>query len=393
MLTRNELQTLYDQGPDAVFALLQTLGATLQAQQEQLDALHQQNTLLLAQNVGLHERVHELEARLNKNSTNSSKPPSSDGFQKKAPPVNLRQKTGKPSGGQPGHGGHTLKWCDTPDQTLSHAPSACSACGTSLLEVPGVLTEQRQVFDLPPLTLHVTQHQRLACVCPHCQTRTLGAFPTDVTQPTQYGPEILALGVYLNQYQLLPLARTAEMLTDLLGHAPSQGTLLTAIGAAYHALAPVETALKTAVATGAVSHFDETGVRVARHLHWIHVACTPTLTLYAHSRYRGRKALAEIAILPCFQGISVHDGYAAYQDPGYPCRQALCNAHHLREVLGLFETTQQKVSGCFRTPEGAEHFCRIRGYISTMRKQGTSLLTSLRSVFTGPFLYPCLTHA
>ena len=272
MLTRNALQTLYNQGPDAVFALWQTLEATLLAQQEQLDALHQHNAWLGEhnawlgeQNVALYERVHELEARLNKNSDNSSKPPSSDGLRKKAPPVNLRPKTGKPSGGQPGHGGHTLKWSAAPDQTLSHSPSACSACGASLREVPAILVEQRQVFDLPPLRLQVTQHQSVACVCPHCQTRTLGAFPTDVTQPTQYGPEILALGVYLNQYQLLPLARTEEMLTDLLGHSPSQGTLLTALGAAYQALAPVETALKTAVTMGAVSHFDETGVRVARH--------------------------------------------------------------------------------------------------------------------------------
>ena len=330
----------------------------------------------------------------------------------------------------------------------------------------------------------------------------MGAFPPKVTQSTQYGPEILALGVYLNQYQLLPLARTHEMLADLLGYAPSQRALLTAIGEAYHALAPVEAIIKTAVATANVSHFDETGVRAACHLHWIHVACTPTLTVYAHSLYRGRKAFAEIGILPRFQGTSVPDGYTAYQDPRYPGRHALCNAHHLRELLGLFETTrqtwsqrmstllrrlkrrkeaaqtrnelaldlgqlaryrqayrliltkglrqnplpaptgqrgrpaqgvarslllrlqaseeavlrfatdfavpfdnnqaerdlrmikvQQKVSGCFRTVEGAEHFCRIRGYISTMRKQRTSLLTALRSVFIGQLIYPCLTPA
>lgn len=496
MLTRNELQTIYDQGPDAVFALLQTLGATIRTQQEQLDALQKQNAQLQA-------RVQELEARLNKNSDNSSKPPSSDGLKKKSPnPPNLRQKTGKPSGGQPGHPGHHLKWSEHPDHTVTHAPLVCSACGASLEEVEGPTEAKRQVFDLPPIQFEVTEHQTRSCVCPHCQTHNVGAFPAEVTQPTQYGPQILALGVYLNQYQLLPLARTEEILTDLFGRSPSQGTLSTAILAAYNALSPVEKAIKTAVSEAEVLHFDESGVRVAQHLHWIHVAGTSNLTFYAHNANRGRKAFAAIGILPDYHGTSVHDSYPAYHDPSYPCRHALCNAHLLREMLGLFETTQQtwtqrissllrslkrlkeatqarsepaldvlqlehyrrayrriiargleqnplpertgkrgrpanglarslllrlqaseeavlrfatdfavpfdnnqaerdlrmikvqqKVSGCFRTLLGADHFCRIRGYISTMRKQGHSLLTALRSVFTGEPTLPCFNDA
>ena len=493
MLTRNQLQTIYDEGPDAVFELVQKLWATIVAQQEQIDALQKQNVLL-------HERIHELETRLNKNSNNSSKPPSTDGLKKKSPdPANLRQKTGKPSGGQLGHPGHNLKPVDQPDHTVPHKPEACTSCGGSLQEAEVVAIDKRQVFDLPPIKLEVTEHQALSCVCPHCQALNVGEFPPEVIQPTQYGPEILALCVYLNQYQLIPLARTEEMLTDLLGQSPTQGTLVTAILEAHKALEPVEAAIKTAVTEAKVVDFDETGIRVARHLHWIHVACTPKLTFYAHQPNRGRKAFAAIGILPHFGGISVHDGYRAYFDPSYPGKQALCNAHHLRELLGLYESlhqtwtqrmsallrslqrlkeaalargeqaltseqldryravyrkilqrgfqqnplpeptgkrgrpangparslllrlqqeedavlrfatdfavpfdnnqaerdlrmikVQQKVSGCFRTPVGADHFCRIRGYISTMRKQGMHILTAIRSVFTGELIRPCL---
>lgn len=493
MLTRNQLQTIYDQGPDAVFELVQKLWATIVAQQEQIDALQQQNVLL-------HERIHELETRLNKNSNNSSKPPSSDGLQKKSPnPANLRQKTGKPSGGQLGHLGHNLKFVDQPDHTVAHQPEACTSCGGSLKEAEVVAIDRRQVFDLPPIKREVTEHPSLSCVCPHCQTRNVGQFPPEVIQPTQYGPEILALGVYLNQYQLIPLARTEEMLTDLLGQSPTQGTLVTALWEAHKALEPVEAAIKAAVTEAKAVDFDETGVRVAKHLHWMHVACTPKLTFYAHHPNRGRKAFVAIGILPHFGGISVHDGYPAYDDPSYPGKHALGNAHHLRELLGLYQSqhqtwtqrmsallrslprlkeaalvrgehalsfeqlgryravyreivqcgcqqnplseptgkrgrpangparslllrlqreedavlrfatdfavpfdnnqaewdlrmikVQQKVSGCFRTPLGADHFCRIRGYISTARKQGMHILTAIRSVFTGELIRPCL---
>ena len=493
MLTRDQLQIIYDQGPDAVFELVQKLWATIVAQQEQIDALQQQNVLL-------HARILELETRLNKNSNNSSKPPSSDGLKKKSTnPANLRQKTGKPSGGQLGHPGHNLKFVDQPDHTVAHKPEACTSCGGSLTEAQVVAVDKRQVFDLPPIKLEATEHQALSCVCPHCKTLNVGEFPLEVIQPTQYGPEILAMCVYLNQYQLIPLARTEEMLTDLLGQSPTQGTLVTAILEAHKALEPVEAAIKTAVTEANVVDFDETGVRVAKHLHWIHVACTPKLTFYAHHPNRGRKAFVAIGILPHFGGISVHDAYPAYFDPSYPGNQALCNAHHLREMLGLYQSlhqtwtqrmsalmrslqrlkesalargeqaltakqldryrgvyrrivqrgfqqnplseptgkrgrpvngparslllrlqreedavlrfatdfavpfdnnqaerdlrmikVQQKVSGCFRTPLGADHFCRIRGYISTARKQGMHILTAIRSVFTGELIRPCL---
>jgi transposase len=486
MLTREEFQVLYDQGPDALYALFQTLWT-------RLAALEQQNAQLSA-------RVQELEARLSKDSHNSSKPPSTDAFKKPAPkPCNLRQKTGKRPGGQPGHRGNTLTLVDKPDHTQVHAPADCAGCGASLQDAPTQRKERRQVFELPPLKLAVTEHQTHSCVCPHCHTLNVGAFPQEVAQPAQYGPNMLGLCVYLSQYQLLPLARIQELLVDLWGQSPSQGTFTAAIAACSRRLAPVETALKAALLRTPVLHSDETGVQVTKQLHWIHVASTPLLTFYAHHAKRGREAFAAMGILPHFGGTSVHDCLASYHDPTYVCMHSLCNAHLLRELLGLFETTrqtwlqrlsallralkrakevaqaagksaldpvlllryqavyrqivgrglgqnpsptrtgrrgrpangacrslllrlqkredgvlrfaldfavpfdnnqaerdlrmikvQQKVSGCFRSTEGADHFCRIRGYISTLRKQGSGILSALRSVFLGDPLYPCL---
>ena len=486
MLTRDEFQVLYDQGPDALYALFQTLWTRLAALEEQ--------------NARLSARVQELEARLSKDSHNSSKPPSSDGLNKPTPkPCNLRQKTGKRPGGQPGHLGHTLKVVEHPHHTQVHAPTICAGCGGSLQDAPVLSKDRRQVFDLPPLKLEVTEHQTHSCVCPQCNTLNVGAFPQEVAQPVQYGPQMLGLCVYLSQYQLLPLARIQELLVDLFGQSPSQGTFTTAIAACSRRLQPVEVALKAALLHVPVLHSDETGVQVDKQLHWIHVAATSTLTFYAHHAKRGREAFTAIGLLPHFEGTSVHDSLASYHDPSYACTHSLCNAHLLRELLGLFETThqtwlqrmsallrnlkrakevaqaagksaldpglllryqtvyrrlverglgqnpsptrtgrrgrpangacrslllrlkkreeavlrfaldfavpfdnnqaerdlrmikvQQKVSGCFRSTDGADHFCRIRGYISTLRKQGSAILSALRSVFMGDPIYPCL---
>ena len=294
MLTREEFQVLYDQGPDALYALFQTLWT-------RLAALEEQNARLAA-------RVQELEARLSKDSHNSSKPPSSDGLNKPKPkPCNLRQKTGKRPGGQPGHPGHTLKLVDNPDYTKVHAPTTCAGCGGSLEEAPVRSHQRRQVVDLPPLKLEVTEHQTISCVCPHCNTLNVGAFPEEVAQPAQYGPQMLGLCVYLSQYQLLPLARIQEMLVDLWGQSPSQGTFTAAIAACAQRLEPVEAALKAALLRSEVLHSDETGVQVDKQLHWIHVAGTSTLTFYAHHAKRGREAFTAMAILPHFEGTSVHD--------------------------------------------------------------------------------------
>jgi transposase len=102
--------------------------------------------------------------------------------------------------------------------------------------------EHRQVFDLPKTRIEVTEHQAEVKVCPQCGERNKGAFPEAVTQPVQYGPEIKAQAVYFNQYQLLPLERTAETFEALYGHRPSEASLITACQEAAEQIEPIYSA-------------------------------------------------------------------------------------------------------------------------------------------------------
>src|SRR3954462_6711098 len=178
-------------------------------------ALLKENARLRAENSALKEtlepllaRIAELERRLGLNSSNSAKPPSSDGLNKpkrEPRPRSLRERSGKPPGGQKGHKGETLRRGDGPEHTVEHSPEACPACGSALSATMSTGYGARQVFDLPePLPLAVTEHRAHTCRCGHCGRLTRADFPDGVTAPVQYGPRIAAVVVYLLHYQLLP---------------------------------------------------------------------------------------------------------------------------------------------------------------------------------------------
>lgn len=483
MLSRDEILAIYQSGPDAMVALVEQLLV---------------NQALLEQQVsGLTTRVTELEARLNKDSHNSHQPPSSDGPAKRPRARSLRQRSGKKSGGQAGHPGVTRTLVDDPDVVLAHVPTVCAECGTALDSVPEAGRERRQVIEIPKPHPEVIEHQAVQKVCPFCQTVTAGEFPAEVAHSVQYGPRTKAAAVYLQTYQLLSYERTVEALNDLFGVALSEGTLATAHQIAATHLEPVEQSIQNALRQAAVAHVDETGIRVAQRTEWVHVMSTSALTFYAHHAKRGREAFEAIGLLIGFRGRRVHDAWAPYLN--LAGLYALCNAHLLRELIGLHEETGQlwmqklirlllkmkatvteaqaagqttlppkqcagyeaaytrclnealranpppkptgqrgrpkqtparnllsrlvthraavlaflhdfrvpfdnnqaerdlrmlkvkhKVSGCFRSSAGADHFCRIRGYISTLRKQGFSILDGLTSVFFGQPYMPRL---
>ena len=475
-----------EHGPEAVVALVATLLSEVAGQVATLSA---RVTALESENAGLR-------ARLETTSHNSGKPPSSDGPGVKPHPTSQRGRSGRPSGGQVGHTGHTRGLVDEADEVQTHAPSCCVGCGQSLAFIPALRRERRQVVDIPPIKARVIEHQAQTVCCPQCGTETSGAFPPEVAAPVQYGPGVVTLAVYLTQEQLLPLARTRAVLAEVFGCPVAEGTIERAVATCHERLASVEAAIKQGVLSAPVAHFDETGVHIRDTLAWLHVASTPRLTFYAVHPKRGRVAMDALNVLPQFRGRAVHDGLTSYGQYDQ-CAHALCNAHHLREltfveeqlgqgwaailkgVLGegkqavdaacargeagvseevrqeltrrydaaleegaranppapptgtrgrptrgkagnlvdrlrthkeatlafLSDTTipfdnnqaerdirmtkvREKISGCFRTPTGGARFCRIRGYISTLRKQGQPIFAALSQALSGNPLLP-----
>lgn len=443
------------------------------------------------------QRVHELERRLNQNSSNSSKPPSSDGY-KKPDPKSLRGKSGKASGGQPGHKGHYLALTDTPGHIVTHSPSSCQKCGRNLEDVPVQSYEKRQVSDLV-VRMETTEHRSEILCCPDCHHHNQAPFPAEVAYQVQYGPALKAFLSYGSVYQLIPLERLTELLFDLTGHSISEGTLYNTNQKLYEQLDSFEEHVKEQLKAAPVLHFDESGLRVNGKNHWLHSASNDELTYYTVHSKRGNVGMDAAGILPNYTGVSVHDGWAPYRTYS-KCQHALCNIHHERELkaviendgqtwakdmihhlhqikdtveeavaLGLdrlpveqisaFESTydeivqqglaenplapppppgtkkrgrvkktktrnllerldehreavllfmhdfrvpytnnqaeqdvrmikvHQKVYGTFRSLEGAQTFCRIRGYISTLKKQGRPVLKYIRHALQGnPFM-------
>ena len=446
---------------------------------------------LTAQVAELQARVKRFEDRLAQDSHNSHRPPSGDTF-KRPRTKSLRKATGKKAGGQTGHPGTTLRLVENPDQTIVHPVKFCQHCQQALETVTAVDYEKRQVFDLPPLRLEVTEHQAEIKTCVVCHQQTRADFPADITHVAQYGSRFKGWAVYLNTHQLLPYDRTAEVFADVFAHPVSPGTLVNFNQECFTALASHDETVKAKLLASEVANFDETGVNINGQLHWLHVAATPELTYYACHAKRGQEAMDAIGILPNFHGTAVHDYLAAYQR--YDCDHALCNAHHLRELTFISEQdqqdwapqmidllldtkqkvannafrlnaatlreikqkyrrlvkkgfaenplaaaealpkkrgrrqksksrnlverfascakeilafaedfnvpfdnnqaerdlrmmkVQQKISGCFRSFTGAKVFCRIRGYISTNRKQGCNVLEALQNVFNHKIL-------
>ncbi|MGB0091433.1 MAG: IS66 family transposase [Solirubrobacteraceae bacterium] len=306
----------------------------------ELEALVAEQVARIAE---LEALVGELRARVDQSSRNSSKPPSSDGYDK--PPAernnerSLRRRSGRKPGGQPGHKGHHLQRREDPDRAVLHAVEVCDCCGRDLSAAPIEQSQSRQVFDLPEMpALECVEHwiHKRRCQCGHL---TSSSFPAGVTAPVCYGPRIRALGVYLVSYQHLPYERAAEILSDWAGVTISVATLQAFVAQGADGLEEFLEEIRSQLAGAEVAHFDETGGRIDGRLGWIHSASTQTLTLLTMHRKRGVEAMIAAGVLPAFRGVAVHDGWAPYRN-FEDAVHALCGAHHLRELIAAEEQGQ-----------------------------------------------------
>jgi transposase len=278
----------------------------------------------------------ELKRRLGLNSQNSSKPPSSDGLAKQAP-KSLRGRSARKPGGQNGHPGSTLAQVADPDEVLRHEPVACGGCGDGLAGAVEVGARRRQVFDLPPIRVRVTEHQMVERRCA-CGVVTRGAAPAGVDAPVRYGPRIAAIVVYLYVGQFLSRKRTAQALAELFDTPVSAGTVASMTRRAATGLDGFLELVRGRIADARVAHFDETGFRVEGRLHWVHSASTGKYSLIVVHDKRGRVAMDAAGVLPSFTGVAVHDAWAPY-DCYKAATHALCNAHLLRELVAVTETS------------------------------------------------------
>ena len=288
------------------------------------------------------ERIQKLEDQLAKNSRNSGKPPSSDGYDQGSPrPKSLRKHSRRKSGGQPGHPGETLKMVEKPDVVKVHRVPECQHCGRSLQGHKAVGHEKRQVYDLPKIEMQITEHRAEIKICVCCGKETRAAFPCEISKAVQYGAEIKSQMAYLNTEQHIPLERTCDLLEEFYHHRPSEATVVAGCAEVAQKVEKSNEAVKAhLIEHERVGHFDETGMMVNGVLNWLHTASTVRLTYYAMHPRRGSVALSEINILPRFKGRAVHDDLASYFQ--YEVEHALCNAHHLRALLFLLERYPQK---------------------------------------------------
>lgn len=279
----------------------------------------------------LEQRIKDLEAKLGLNSSNSSKPPSSDHKltkEKKLPTPKRKLKRG----GQQGHKGKTLKMSSNPHKVKTISPNSCSCCGHSLSGDNPIKIEKRQLYDLPSIEMEITEYQSHSKICSYCNSLNKPSFPEYIKAPVQYGDNLKSFVSYCNCFQMLPYERIGELIEDLTSHRVSSGTIYNFLNQQSNTLEPFQDEVKKELLKSEVIHSDETGTNIQSTLHWVHVVSTDKLTAYNLHKKRGKEAMDNMNILPMYQGVVVHDHWSPYSH--YSCSHSYCNAHILRELQG-----------------------------------------------------------
>lgn len=286
-------------------------------------------------------KVAELEARLNQNSSNSSKPPSSDPPWMR--PQAKRTKTGKKPGGQPGHKGHGLAINREPDEIVELRAANCGRCGADLSGEEGDCRNIRYLIDIRIKTV-ITAFRQMESICPDCGAENLAAFPPGVTGTKQYGNGVRAISVLLTNYAMVGIDKTQRIISDVFDVPLSTGTIVSMTKDCAVKSEPLLQEVADRLKNAAVIHNDETGVRVNGERYWLHTASNREATYNTVSPKRGQEGIDGNGVLKDFKGTAVHDCWQSYFKYDN-CDHALCNAHLLRELTAVTENTEQKWAG------------------------------------------------
>ena len=472
------------------------LSAQLQDSQEQGSKLSAQNAELIKSDALKQATIDALKEKLGKNSRNSSKPPSSDGYAKPAP-KSRRVRSGKKPGGQKGHPGTNFKIPHAADVVEKHYPCKCQNCPHfSACQVSGKFNcvESRFVVDIEIKT-KVTEHQTLEPKsCPCGEQDLKSQFPENIKGYAQYGDSVTILAALLSSFGAVSINRIHLLLGGLMGTPLSTGTISSMLARCAKKVGSVIDEIKKLLIKNDVNHFDETGIRVNGRLYWLHNSSSEKYTYQTINEKRGQEGIDDNGVINNNDGIAVHDCWGPYfrYDNVF---HAICGAHLLRELDGVQEMapdhswptqfsnllmrmkiqkeneiaqgkreakpyqlvkfskeydrimqlaqkecpppptpsekkrgrikkgkersllerlsklkdevmcffrnfvvpfdnnqaeqdvrnakTKSKVSGCFRTEEGAKDYCAINSYISTGRKHGITAFDALKEAFRG----------
>jgi transposase len=328
------------EGLPALVASLRAANARLreviEAQDAQLAAAGAALEAAEARFAALSERVAELERRLGKDSSTSSRPPSSDSpYEKKPRDRSLRQRSGRSRGKQPGAQSSTLHQVASPDDTVACAPAVCGRCGAGLAGAQVTGVQKLQEFEItPPPPPRVTEYQVQARSCGRCGAVTAGQPPPGITGRAQYGPEAHAQAANLASAHHIPVGRAAQLMGDMTGLPVSAGWMGGVRHKAAGKLEPFMDHVRALLRQAGVIYADETPARAATGLEYVHVACTEFLTCM----HTGGRSAADIdagGVLDGYTGVIVRDGYAGYRHLT-DALHAWCGAHNLRDLRDLY---------------------------------------------------------
>jgi len=299
--------------------------------------------LMMAEQIKtLTARVLELEARLNTNSGNSSKPPSQDGYNKPTP-KSLRTKSGKKPGGQKGHVGSGLKLEREADEIIEHKAEVCQKCGADISGVECVCVKTSNVIDFE-VEVKITAHRQMKSVCAVCGAENTGEMPKEARHTKVYGSGLRAFIVLLSSFACVGMKKISEILRNVFGVGVSTGTIANTNADFAQNSEPFVNEIKRKVLESGTIHKDESGMSMNGSNWWLHTSSTPELTYITAHPKRGKEGIDDNIALEDYAGVLVHDFWVSYFKYE-KCLHAMCNAHLLRELNWVRDNTDQKWAG------------------------------------------------